>query len=133
MKSEGGTPVGSPSKWTREREGGGGGGGERGGGSVRQEQVLSSDEEAPITSVARPRQRSLRRRKYSLTNTPTSEQLVSIQMPVYMYSTINSCMYEHVCMQLKMHVFLRLKMADVIVFFFFICATVCSLSETWCE
>ena len=87
MKSEGGTPVGSPSKWTREREGGGGGGGggERGGGSVRQEQVLSSDEEAPITSVARPRQRSLRRRKYSLTNTPTSEQLVSIQMPVYIH------------------------------------------------
>ena len=41
------------------------------------EQVASSDEEAPITSVARPRQRSLRRKKYILTNTLTSEQLVS--------------------------------------------------------
>ena len=39
--------------------------------------MLSSDEEAPITSVSRPRQRSLRRRKFCLTDTPTSEQLVS--------------------------------------------------------
>ena len=46
----------------------------RGGG--REEQVLSSDEETPIST--RPRQRSLKRRKFCLTNTPTSQQLVGI-------------------------------------------------------
>ena len=82
VKSEGGTPSSSPEKWKREPQGEGG---ERGGGREREdegglggeEQVLSSDEEAPITSVSRPRQRSLRRRKFCLTDTPTSEQLVS--------------------------------------------------------
>ena len=75
-KSEGGTPVGSPQKWMTEGEGGGRGEGGGEGVEGRAEQVLSSDDEAPVTSVARPRQRSIRRKRYLLTNELTSEQLV---------------------------------------------------------
>ena len=88
-KSEGGTPVGSPQKWMSEGEGMGRreSGGE--GGEERAEQVLSSDDEAPITSVAHPRQRSIRQKRYILTNKHTSEQLV--RFPEDIYLSVWSC------------------------------------------
>ena len=90
LKSEGSTPNSTPQKWDRERvrgrEGGGGRTREGAGGRMREgvggraggrpDQVVSSDDEAPITSVARPRQRALKRRRSCLTNHPSSNQLV---------------------------------------------------------
>ena len=84
-KSEGATPVSGTPKKDEAREGEGGGEGrERGGGrregGGRGEQVLSSDDEAPV--IMRPRQRSLKRRKSYLTNKPTSQQLVRPVFPL---------------------------------------------------
>jgi len=70
--SEGGSPVGSPQQWMNDGKG------------VRKDsvrgEVLSSDDEQEATKVPRPRQRSLRRKKYSFTNQLTSEQLASLPL-----------------------------------------------------
>ena len=92
-KSEGASPIGSPSKWKEEivgelmdeRRGRGGGRQTRAMVERRgSDAVLSSDDESYVdmTNMAagRPRQRSLRRRKIGFTNNLTSEQLVTDTM-----------------------------------------------------
>ena len=76
--------------------------------SVRGE-VLSSDDEQEATKVPRPRQRSLRRKKYSFTNQLTSEQLVSKCVCVVcmcvcvcwlLWSVFQSCRWDFVVVRL---------------------------------
>ena len=65
---------------------------------MRQEQVLSSDEEAPITSVARPRQRSLRRLPNQYPHLRTAGECSVIKMPVYIHiHNYLKCKYMYLC------------------------------------